>query len=292
MFSKFLPWIFVVGFVIAVAFVLVFVFLTYLESWNRDWILVTLTSVFWPPLRLPGVLSVSRGTIQVQVKVSVSSTRPSLQSSLSESRSSHLSWTKICASRWSGCPVTVLLMERWWFVGPGDIPQVGKMIASWQRSKLPLKLSLNKYLFFFFWISVKFFLLGNHRACLYHGCPHLPDQHLVLLQGLQNISKWSTASFYIQIFRSSTSTREQSSSGWVTWACLTLKYSNNMANDFFSSFPGRLKHGGARGPGLFFVLPYVDSYRKVLEIFSAFSYIDSYWGWIDIHRFNWNHGKS
>jgi len=26
---------------------------------------------------------------------------------------------------------------------------------------------------------------------------------------------------------------------------------------------GRLKHGGARGPGLFFVLPYVDSYRKI-----------------------------
>ena len=138
MFSKFLPWIFVVGLVFAVAFVLVFVFLLYLESWNRDWILVTLTSVFWPPLRLPGVLSVSRGTVQVQVKVSVSSRRPSLQSSLSESRSSHLSWTKICASRWSGCPVTVLLMERWLSVGPGDIPLMGRMIASWQRSKLPL----------------------------------------------------------------------------------------------------------------------------------------------------------
>ena len=138
MFSKFLPWICVVGLVFAVAFVLVFVFLTYLESWNRDWILVTLTSVFWPPLRLPGVLSVSRGTIQVQVQGSISSTRPSLLGSLSESRSSHLSWTKICASRWSGCPVTVLLMERWWSVGPGDIPLVGRMIASWQRSKLPL----------------------------------------------------------------------------------------------------------------------------------------------------------
>ena len=59
----------------------------------------------------------------------------------------------------------------------------------------------------------------------------------------------------------------------------------------FSSFPGRLKHGGARGPGLFFVLPYVDSYRKVLEIFSAFSYNDSYWGWIDIRSFNWNQAK-
>ena len=67
MFSKFLPWIFVVGLVFAVAFALVFVFRTYLESWNRDWILVTLTSVFWPPLRLPGVLSVSRETVQVQV---------------------------------------------------------------------------------------------------------------------------------------------------------------------------------------------------------------------------------
>ena len=197
MFSKFLPWIFVVGLVFAVAFVLVFVFLTYLESWNRDWILVTLTSVFWPPLRLPGVLSVSRGTIQVQVQGSISSTRPSLLGSLSESRSSHLSWTKICASRWSGCLVTVLLMERWWSVGPGDIPLMGRMIASWQRSKLPLKLSLKKYLFFSFRIPVKCFLPGNHRACLYHGRPHFPDQHLVLLQGLQNISKWSTALFYI-----------------------------------------------------------------------------------------------
>ena len=26
---------------------------------------------------------------------------------------------------------------------------------------------------------------------------------------------------------------------------------------------GRLKHGGARGPGLFFVLPYVDTFRRV-----------------------------
>ena len=34
-----------------------------------------------------------------------------------------------------------------------------------------------------------FFLPGNHRACLYHGRPHLPNQHLVLFQGLQNISK-------------------------------------------------------------------------------------------------------
>ena len=144
MFSKFLPWIFVVGLVFAVAFVLVFVFLTYLESWNRDWILVTLTSVFWPPLRLPGVLSVSRGTIQVQVQVSVFSTRPSLQSSLSKSRSSQLPWTKICASRWLGCPVIVPLMERWWSVGPGGIQLVGRMIASWQRSKLPLYLSLSK----------------------------------------------------------------------------------------------------------------------------------------------------
>ena len=32
MFSKFLPWIFVVGLVFAVAFALFFVFLTYLES--------------------------------------------------------------------------------------------------------------------------------------------------------------------------------------------------------------------------------------------------------------------
>ena len=197
MFSKFLPWIFVVGLVFAVAFVMVFVFLTYLESWNRDWILVTLTSVFWPPLRLPGVLSVSRGTIQVQVQGSISSTRPSLQSSLSESRSSHLSWTKTCASRWSGCPVIVLLMERWWSVGPGDIQLVGRMIASWQRSKLPLYLSLSKLISLFLLLNLNVFLPGNHRACLYHGRPHLPDQHLVLLQGLQNIPKWSTASFYI-----------------------------------------------------------------------------------------------
>merc|ERR1711974_52674 len=26
---------------------------------------------------------------------------------------------------------------------------------------------------------------------------------------------------------------------------------------------GRLKHGGARGPGLFFVLPYVDTFRRI-----------------------------
>ena len=36
---------------------------------------------------------------------------------------------------------------------------------------------------------------------------------------------------------------------------------------FFNfDFQGRLKHGGARGPGLFFVLPYVDTFRRVGSI--------------------------
>ena len=175
--------------------------------------------------------------------------------------------------------------------GTGGYPTNGEDDSKLAKVQTTTLTFFEQISLFSFWISVECFLPGNHRACLYHGRPHFPDKHLVLLQGLQNISKWSTASFYIQIFRSSTSTREQSSSGLVTWDCLTFKYFNNMANDFFSSFPGRLKHGGARGPGLFFVLPYVDSYRKVFEIFSAFSYIDSYWGWIDIHSFNWNQAK-
>ena len=69
--------------------------------------------------------------------------------------------------------------------GTGGYPTSGEddsKLAKVKTTSLPFFVSPFEF-------SLNVFLPGNHRACLYHGRPHFPDQHLVLLQGIQNISK-------------------------------------------------------------------------------------------------------
>ena len=123
------------------------------------------------------------------------------------------------------------------------------------------------------------YLLSDYNCLRLLLCGHhLPDQRLVLLQGFTEIKFDPILScrFFIFLLANRAGGERIRESGHLpTWwqqkkklfstkqPILVLWILFHHIIDINFQCSGRLKHGGARGPGLFFVLPYVDNFRRV-----------------------------